>query len=115
MKTALRSLLVSALFPVALMAQKTEPIEYYTDSDINDTKFSIAANYAPSFAGRRLALYTPVQDGTELFALTNEDGGGVLGQRYGFSLFYELRSMFHIGIGWSQEHSGYFDQRICGV
>ena len=31
----------------------------------------------------------------------------MLGQRYGFSLFYELRSMFHIGIGWSQEHSGY--------
>ena len=88
MKTALRSLFVSALFPVALTAQKTEPIEYYTDSKINDTKFSIAANYAPSFAGRRLALYTPVQDGSELFALTNEDGGGVLGQRYGFSLFY---------------------------
>jgi len=88
MKTALRSLLVSALFPMVLIAQKTDPIEYYTDSDINDTKFSIAASYAPSFAGRRLALYTPVQDGTELFALTNEDGGGALGQRYGFSLFY---------------------------
>jgi hypothetical protein len=107
MKTALRLFLVVGLFPVALMAQKTDPIEYYTDSDINDTKFSLAASYAPSFSGRRLALYTPVQDGTELFALTNEDGGGVLGQRYGFSLFYELRSMFHIGIGWSQEHSGY--------
>ena len=39
MKTALRSLLVSALFPVALMAQKTEPIEYYTDSDITIRSF----------------------------------------------------------------------------
>ena len=87
MKTNLQTILLGLLLPMAVMAQKTEPIEYYTDSDINDTKFSIAASYAPSFAGRRLALYTPVQDGTELFALTSEEGGGYWGSATAFLCF----------------------------
>jgi len=108
-----------ALFSGTLQAQTDEPIEYYTDSKVQDTKFSIAASYAPSFASRRLALYEPLTDGTQDFALLNEGAKGTLGQRYGIMAFYELRSMFHVGVGFMTEQSGFvtkelavFDQRI---
>lgn len=102
-----------------LHAQTEEPIEYFTDSKVQDTKFSLAASYAPSYASRRLALYEPLNDGTEDFALLSESAGGALGQRYGIMAYYELREMFHFGIGFMTEQSGFvtkelavFDQRI---
>ena len=52
--------------------QTEEPIEYFTDSDVSDTRFSFAATYAPAFASRRLALYEPQMDGEEIYALNSE-------------------------------------------
>ena len=91
-------------------AQTEDPIEYFTDSKISDTRFSLAAIYAPSFASRRLALYEPVADGNELFALLNEDAGGVFAQRYGMMAYYELRGMFHVGIGFTTQKSGFISK-----
>lgn len=99
-----------------LSAQTTsteEPIEYFTDSDINDTRFSIAATYAPAFASRRLALYEPTTDGSELFSMLNESAGGALGQRYGLMGYYELRGMFHVGIGFMTERSGFITREFA--
>ena len=87
--------------------QTEDTIEYLTDSDISDTRFSIAGIYAPSFSSRRLALYEPQTDGNEIYALTNEDAKGVLGQRYGIITYYELRDIFHLGIGFITDQSGY--------
>jgi hypothetical protein len=87
--------------------QTEDTIEYFTDSDISDTRFSIAGIYAPSFSSRRLALYEPQTDGNEIYALTNEDAKGVYGQRYGIITYYELRDIFHLGIGFITDQSGY--------
>lgn len=115
-------LLGISLLSSGLYAQTEEPIVYYTDSKIQDTKFSLAATYAPSYASRRLALYQPTTDGTEHFAMLNESAGGTLGQRYGMTAFYELREMFHFGIGFMTEQSGFitkefavFDQLAFGT
>ncbi|MEJ6821259.1 MAG: hypothetical protein QNK59_02010 [Flavobacteriales bacterium] len=91
-------------------AQTEDPIEYFTDSKISDTKFSLAAVYAPAYASRRLALYEPVADGNELFAMLNEGAGGVYGQRYGMMAYYELRGMFHVGIGFTTQKSGFISK-----
>ena len=91
-------------------AQTEDPIEYFTDSKISDTKFSLAALYAPAYASRRLALYEPVADGNELFAMLNEGAGGVYGQRYGMMAYYELRGMFHVGVGFTTQKSGFISK-----
>lgn len=101
------------LLGTGLQAQTEEPIVYYTDSKIQDTRFSLAATYAPSYASRRLALYQPTTDGTELFAMLNESAGGTLGQRYGVTAFYELREMFHFGIGFMTEQSGFITKEFA--
>ena len=87
--------------------QTEEPIEYFTDSDISDTRFSFGATYAPAFASRRLALYEPQMDGEEIYALNSEGASGIFGQRYGIMSYYELRSIFHLGIGFMTEQTGY--------
>ncbi|MDC1022048.1 hypothetical protein OAQ85_01285 [Schleiferiaceae bacterium] len=87
--------------------QTEDTIEYFTDSDISDTRFSIAGIYAPSFSSRRLALYEPQTDGNEIYALNSEDATGVLSQRYGIIAYYELRNIFHLGIGFITDQSGY--------
>lgn len=94
-------------------AQTEDPIEYFTDSRISDTKFSLAAIYAPSFASRRLVLYEPVADGTELFAMLNNNAGGVFAQRYGMMAYYELRGMFHVGVGFTTQKSGFISKEFA--
>ena len=78
--------------------QTEEPIEYFTDSDVSDTRF-FAATYAPAFASRRLALYEPQMDREEIYALNSEGASGILGQRYGIMSYYELRSIFIWALG----------------
>ena len=94
-------------FSALAFGQTEEPIEYFTDSDVTDTRFSFATLYAPAYGSRRLALYEPQTDGEEIYALKSEGARGVYGQRYGIMSYYELRSMFHFGIGFVTEQSGF--------
>lgn len=106
----MKKLILSLLWLVSATAwaqDKEEPIVYYTDSDVADTKLSVQGYYAPSYATRRLALYDPVNDGSQLFALTSEKSGAVLGQRFGVIMYYELSDYFHFGVGFGQENSGF--------
>jgi len=101
-------LTITALLYGALSFGQTEdPIEYFTDSDVSDTRFSFALSYAPSFASRRLALYEPQTDGEEIYALNSEGARGILAHRYGIMSYYELSSIFHIGVGFMTEQSGF--------
>lgn len=101
------AMIVLGVVPFWMTAQVEEPIEYFTDDKVQDTRFSVAAVYAPSYAFRRLAFYEPTTDGSELFSLLSEDGGGIYGQRYGIMTYYELSPLFHVGVGFTQEESGF--------
>lgn len=92
---------------VCAYGQTENTIEYFTDSDISDTRFSIAGIYAPSFSSRRLALYEPQTDGTQIYTLKSNDASGVLGYRYGIIGYYELTAIFHLGIGLVTDQSGF--------
>ena len=87
--------------------QKEKTIEYFTDSDISDTRFSIAGIYAPSFSSRRLALYEPQTDGNEIYTLNSNVASGVLSHRYGIISYYELTAIFHLGIGFVTDRGGF--------
>lgn len=87
--------------------QKENTIEYFTDSDIRDTRFSIAGIYAPSFSSRRLALYEPQIDGNEIYSLNSNVASGVLSHRYGIISYYELTAIFHLGIGFVTDQGGF--------
>lgn len=98
----------------AVLGQRTEdPIEYYTDDKVQDTRFSVAAAYAPMYSFRRVAFYEPVNDGSELFSLLSEDGGGMYGQRYGVNMYYELNPYFHVGVGFNQENGGFISKELA--
>ncbi len=109
MKTLKQWAMAMALIAPALAwAQpKNQTIEYFTDDKVRDTRFSFQLLYAPEYASRRLALYEPVKDGNELYALTSEDAGAVFGQRMGLMSYFELREMFHLGIGFTTVNSGF--------
>lgn len=99
---------LAILLPAIAWAQpKNETIEYFTDDEVRDTRFSFQLLYAPEYASRRLALYEPVQDGNEIYALTSEDAGAVYGQRIGLMSYFELREMFHLGVGFTTINSGF--------
>ena len=99
MKLKNRAFSLAILLPAIAWAQpKNETIEYFTDDEVRDTRFSFQLLYAPEYASRRLALYEPVQDGNEIYALTSEDAGAVYGQRMGLMSYFELREMFHLSL-----------------
>lgn len=95
--------------------QTEEPIEYFTDSDVSDTRFSFAATYAPAFASRRLALYEPQMDGEEIYALNSEGAAGILAHRYGIMSYYELSGIFHLGIGFMTEQTGFIAKQFAVI
>ncbi|MEY2963238.1 MAG: hypothetical protein RL754_499 [Bacteroidota bacterium] len=107
-------LTVAVLGALSATAQRTDdPIEYFTDDKVSDTRFSVQAAYSPMYSFRRLAFYEPVTNGTELFNMLDEKGGGVYGQRYGMNFYYELNPTFHLGVGFNQEHGGFLSRSFA--
>lgn len=92
-------------------AQKKDPkIEFYTDSDIKRSSWSIAANGAPYFTNRRLMRETVNMPG--MTDGNNEDNErfktrGVLGYSFGGDLIYSLNKSLDLWIGLEYSTTGY--------
>ncbi|HBF19379.1 MAG: hypothetical protein CMI36_14050 [Owenweeksia sp.] len=74
-----------------------DDVEYYTDSRVKHSRWSIAANLYPNYTDRRL-INNEVPSGGG-FNLPNEDAQGAFQLNYGLDFFYSIGSAFDVGIG----------------
>lgn len=111
-----------AFFCVTAGQAQSDTIEYFTDSHVRNSVVSFAPVYAPMYTTRRIAFHEPVTDGTEKFALLNEDGKGILGHRYGGMMYIKTNSPLRLGLGVLQDYTGFiskdfavFNQNAIGL
>jgi len=92
-------------------AQPDDEIVYYTDAEVNNSKFNLALNLNPYYTDMRLIN----NDATNsLFDTYSEefDASGSFKLDYGLDLFYEIGPTFHVGIGLVRAHGGYTWQDV---
>ncbi len=94
------------LVSTALLAQPDDDIVYYTDSDVNNSKFNLALNLNPYYTDMRLINNDA---SNSLFDTYSEEfeASGTFKLDYGIDLFYEIGPSFHLGIGIVRAHGGY--------
>lgn len=89
----------------SLMAQPDD-IVYYTDSEVNKSRFNLALNLNPYYSDMRL-----INDdaSNSLFNTYSEEfeASGKFKLDYGLDLFYKIGPSFHVGIGVTRAHGGY--------
>jgi hypothetical protein len=98
---------------IGLFAQPTDDDEivYYTDSEVNNSRFNLALNLNPYYTDMRLIN----NDATNsLFNTYSEEfeATGKFKFDYGLDLFYEIGPSFHVGIGIVRAHGGYIWQDV---
>ena len=87
-----------------LQAQKKDDIEYYTDSRVKRSDFSLALSLNPTYTDRRL-----IGEDNTLSGGVNQgdEADGSFQFNYGLDLYYRLSSTFDIGIGLGRATAAY--------
>ncbi len=105
MKRFLGLLLLASTAVYAQPEKKKKDIIYYEDSDVKDSRFSIALNLNPNFVNRRLINdETPEEGG---LILKNTDAKGAFALNYDFDIFYRIGSSLDIGLGFGYSNGSY--------
>jgi len=92
-------LLLVGIAPSAYGQKKEkDKIEYFTDSQIKRSRFSIALNAQPAFINRR--IINNEFNGGGGVDLGDDDAQGAFKFNYGVDFFYKLSSSFAIGLGY---------------
>jgi hypothetical protein len=78
-------------------AQKTEKIEYYTDSDVRRSIVSVQLGYMPYYSNRRILAESANPQAGYYFVNSTVTGG--FGQAYGGDLMFKLTQNFEFGVG----------------
>ncbi|QNR22912.1 hypothetical protein [Croceimicrobium hydrocarbonivorans] len=96
---------------LSLMGQVDDDIHYYTDSDVNKSRFNLALNLNPYYTDMRLINSDA---SNSLFNTYSEEfkATGSFKLDYGLDLFYEIGPSFHLGIGIVRAHGGYTWQDV---
>ena len=103
-KITLYILLFSSLTALA-QKKNTEPIEYYTDSEVNRSIVSIQLGYMPYFTNRRIVANSANPQAGYYFL--NSEVTGQFGQAYGLDLLFRLNGSFDVGIGLYNSYANY--------
>lgn len=88
------------------IAQPDDDIVYYTDSEVEDSRFNIALNLNPYFTDMRLINDDAANSQFNAFA-DDIEADGSFRLDYGLDLFYEIGPSFHVGIGFGRSYGGY--------
>jgi hypothetical protein len=98
------------LFLIALclgaIAQPDDEIVYFTDSEVNDSRFALALNLNPYYTDIRLINDDATTSQLSTFSDEFEATGAFVFD-YGMDLFYEIGTSFHVGIGIARSHCAY--------
>lgn len=94
-----------------LWAQPDDEIVYYTDSEVNNSRFNLALNLNPYYSDMRLINNDA---SNSLFDTYSEEfnATGSFVFDYGLDLFYEVGPSFHVGIGIVRSHGAYTWQDV---
>lgn len=95
------------LFAGIIVAQPTDDdIVYYTDSDVENSRFNLALNVNPYFTDMRLINDDAASSLTNTFS-DDIQADGSFRLDYGLDVFYEIGPSFHLGIGFGRSYGGY--------
>jgi hypothetical protein len=105
LKCALALCALAWLAPESAHAQRTERIQYFTDSKVNKNPISLGINYSPYFASRRELedefeanfVYTPTEAAAKLR----------FGQSFGADLYIDLGQSFDVALGFNRSTSAF--------
>ncbi len=98
-------ILLLLLSGTVIFGQKNGDIDYYTDSEVTRSRFSLALILNPNYTDRRL-INDEVPSGGG-FDLPNENADGSIRLNYNLDLFYAIGSAFDIGIGFGYATASY--------
>lgn len=92
--------------PVWAMAQPDKDIVYFTDSDVSDSRFGLAANFNPVYTDLRI-INNDVGLGGGGFNVSQDAAQGTFQFNYHLDLIFELSESFDISLGFGRAFGGY--------
>lgn len=100
-------LLILFCLSIAAYAQpdKDDDVVYFTDAQVNRSRFKVAAIVNPNYTDRRLINDEFPSGGG--YDLQNTDASGSFQLNYNVDLFYALGSSLHVGIGLGRSGASY--------
>ncbi len=106
-----------ALFFSAVAYAQPDDVEYYTDSRVKNSRWSLALDLYPNYTDRRL-INNEVPAGGG-YDLENDEATGSFQLNYGVDVFYALGSAFDIGLGfgyaqgrYTVENAAFYQDRV---
>ena len=100
------ALLAFIALPVFSWAQPDDDMVYYTDSDVRNSRFGLAANFNPMYTDLRI-INDNIGLGGGGFDLTEDEAQGSFQFNYHLDLIYKLNESFELSIGFGQAFGGY--------
>ena len=98
------------IFSITAIAQKDDDIEYYTDSRVKNSRFSIVLLGNPNYTDRRLINdEIPAGGG---FDLVDENAKGSFQFNYNLDVFFSIGSALDIGVGFGRAAADYSVQDL---
>lgn len=104
----MKKLLIATFFalPFLSIAQPNDDIVYFTDSDVSDSRFGLAANFNPVYTDLRI-INNDVGLGGGGFNVSQDAAQGTFQFNYHLDLIFELSQSFDISLGFGRAFGGY--------